>query len=261
MYAGALLFFVFGLAVIIFFVYHFIKYRNPYKLFMVFGKKGSGKTTLMCKLALQYQKKGWNVYSNTSLPGTYYFNTEDIGIVHFPENSILLIDEVGLIWDNRNFKSFPEHVKVYFKYQRQYKHIVYLFSQSFDVDKKIRDLTDHLYIVYNFLNCFSIARRITKTVAVVHADKSVSGESKIVDDYNIDSLLYAPFGSVKFTYIPKYVKYFKSFNPPELSLKEFEYIEFPELMKEGRLFALRRALADGRIQLYSTVKKWNHKRK
>lgn len=129
---------------------------------------------------------------------------------------LILVDEVGLVWDNRNFKNFPEHVKVYFKYQRQYQHVVYLFSQSFDIDKKIRDLTDHLYIVQNFFNCFSIARRVTKSLTVVHADKSSQGESKIVDDYNIDSLLFAPFGSVRFTYIPKYAKYFKSFDPPQL---------------------------------------------
>ena len=140
----------------------FIKYRNPYKLYMVFGKKGSGKTTLMTKLSIQYRKKGWQVYSDRELPGCYQFKTEDFGKVSFPPNSLILVDEVGLVWDNRNFKSFPEHVKVYFKYQRQYRHVVYLFSQSFDVDKKIRDMTDHLYIVQNFCNFLSIARRVTK---------------------------------------------------------------------------------------------------
>ena len=213
----------------IFFVaYHVIKYRNPYKLYMVFGKKGSGKTTLMTKLALQYQKKGWNVYCDRPIPGCYLYDIQDFGKKMFPENSLILVDEVGLIWDNRNFKSFPECVKVYFKYQRQYKNVVYLFSQSFDVDKKIRDLTDHLYIVQNFFNCFSIARRVTKSLTVVHADKSAQGESKIVDDYNIDSLLLAPFGSVKFTYIPKYAKYFNSYNPPQLDPYEAELMPPPE---------------------------------
>ena len=48
--------------VFMFFAYHAFKYRNPYKLYMCFGRKGSGKTTLMTKLGLQYQKKGWNVF-------------------------------------------------------------------------------------------------------------------------------------------------------------------------------------------------------
>ncbi len=226
--------------VILFFAYHVIKYRNPYKLYMVFGKKGSGKTTYMTKLAITYQKKGWSVYCDREIPGCYVFKTEDFGKFQFPENSLVLVDEVGLVWDNRSFKSFPEHVKVYFKYQRQYKNVVYLFSQSFDVDKKIRDLTDHLYIVQNFFNCFSIARRVTKKITVVHADRSAQGESKIADDYNIDPLWQCFFGSIVITYIPHWVKYFKSFDPPKLP--SFELEKMPDV--EKRPGALARAVAE-----------------
>ena len=66
-----------------FLVYHVILYRNPYKLFMVFGKKGSGKSTLMCKLALKYAKRGRPVYCNTPIPGTYYFDVDKIGFDGF----------------------------------------------------------------------------------------------------------------------------------------------------------------------------------
>ena len=34
-------------AVFLFFVYHWWHFRNPYKLIMVFGKKGAGKTTMI----------------------------------------------------------------------------------------------------------------------------------------------------------------------------------------------------------------------
>lgn len=220
--------------VMIWFGYHIIKYRNPYKLYMVFGRKGSGKTTLMTKLALKYQKKGFHVFCNTEIPGCYQFDVAEFGLVHFPENSLILIDEVNLIWDNRDFKSFPKHVQKYFRLQRHYRHTVYLFSQTFDVDKKIRDLCDHLYLVQNFMNCFSIARRVTKHITVVHADKSSQGESKIVDDYSIDPLFLAFFGGVRITYIPKYAKYFKSFDPPELQHKEFDQIPFPEKLRNNR---------------------------
>lgn len=220
--------------IMIWFGYHIIKYRNPYKLYMVFGRKGSGKTTLMTKLALQYQKKGFQVYSNTEIPGCYMFDVDDFGLVHFPPNSLILVDEVNLIWDNRDYKSFPKHVQKYFRLQRHYRHTVYLFSQTFDVDKKIRDLCDHLYLVQNFMNCFSIARRVTKHITVVHADKSAQGESKIVDDYSIDPILLAPFGGIRVTYIPKYAKFFKSFNPPELKTKEYDKIPFPETYKDHR---------------------------
>lgn len=232
------------LGVMLFLLWHMIKYRNPYKLFMVFGKKGSGKSTLMCKLALKYSKKGYTVYCNSYIPGTYYFDATDVGFYHFPENSVLLIDEVGMIWDSRDFKSFKKEVRDYFKLQRHYKHIVYLFSQSFDVDKKLRDLTDNMYMITNVMNCFSVARRVTKVITVSHGDKNSSGESKIIDDYRIDPLIFFMFGSIKFTYIPKYVKYFNSFDVSPLPFKEFEYIplkEFPPLRQ--RLRSLPPALA------------------
>ena len=241
------------LVVFLFFSYHVVKYRNPYKLFMIFGKKGSGKTTLMTKLALQYQKKGWSVYCDREIPGCYLFKTDDFGKFQFPPNSLVLIDEVGLVWDNRNFKSFPEHVKTYFKYQRQYRNTVYLFSQSFDVDKKIRDLTDHLYIVQNYFNCFSVARRVTKKITVVHADRSAQGESKIVDDYNIDSIFLALFGGVIITYIPHWVKFFKSFDPPQLP--PFEVDQLPESESGFSFFSLIRKKKERNIFLKKVNKK------
>lgn len=246
--------FVVFLAFICFFAYTCIKYRNPYKLFMVFGGKGSGKTTLMIKLALNYQKKGFLVYSDREVPGGHLFDIKDFGRCSFPPNSVVLIDEVGLIWDNRHYKDFKDEVKVYFKYQRQYRNIVYLFSQSFDVDKKIRDLTDHLYVVQNWFNCFSLARRVTKRITVVHADKSVSGESKIVDDYSLDPIWTFPFGGLRVTYIPKYVRYFKSFDPPELPPYAFEQLPAVDL-------SWRRWLKLNRLEMRGALSKFNRKKK
>lgn len=71
-------------AAFIFIIWHVMKYRNPYKLYMVFGKKGSGKTTLMTKLALQYQKKGWRVYCDREIPGCYLYDIKDFGKRQFP---------------------------------------------------------------------------------------------------------------------------------------------------------------------------------
>ena len=39
------------------------KYLNPYKLYLVFGKKGSGKSTYLVKLAKKHLKKHWLVYT------------------------------------------------------------------------------------------------------------------------------------------------------------------------------------------------------
>ena len=54
--------FAIWLTIMVIAVYCYL-YRNPYKLIMVFGKKGSGKTTLIAKLTYKYLKKGRPVYS------------------------------------------------------------------------------------------------------------------------------------------------------------------------------------------------------
>ena len=122
------------------------KFRNKYKLFFVFGKKGAGKTTMLTMLAYKYNQAGVKVFCNTEIPGTYLFDAgKDIGFYKFPENSVIMIDEVSLIWDNRNFKQFKPEVAKFFRLQRHHKLTVWLFSQTFDVDKKIRDLTDKMF--------------------------------------------------------------------------------------------------------------------
>ena len=83
------------------FVIYTRKFLNPYKLIMVFGKKGSGKTTLITKLSQNYLKKGRLVYSTIDIPGCRTFDVADIGRYNLPEESILFIDEVGMIWENR----------------------------------------------------------------------------------------------------------------------------------------------------------------
>lgn len=203
-------------------LYHFLtkKYINPYKLTMIFGKKGSGKTTLLVKMAYQYLIRGWTVYSTEPIPGIIHVSYEDIGKFQMERNSILLVDEVGMIWDNRKFKSFPDYLRDWFKLQRHYGVKVVLFSQSFDVDKKIRDLTDDLYLVTCVGRVFSYAKRIRRKI-VLTAPTS-EAPSKIADQLVFDSLLFALFGSRRFTFIPKWSKYFSSFAAADLPEKPWQ---------------------------------------
>jgi hypothetical protein len=188
---------------------------------MIIGKKGAGKTTLLTKLAIQHRLRGWKVYSDVYIPFTYRIKTEDIGIKHIPPNSVLLIDEVGMVWDNRNFKNFNEKVRDWFKLQRHYKVKVYMFSQAFDIDKKLRDLTDAMYLIEMKLRIFSYGKKIIRRPTLREATSD--GESKLVDDMRWDNILFFWCGSRIFTFIPKYAKYYDSFDAPELEQKEFEY--------------------------------------
>lgn len=187
-------------------------YANPYKLIMIFGKKGSGKTTLLVKLILQHLKKGWIVYSSipVNIPGVRLFDVKDIGPHAFPENSVIFIDEVGMIWDNRDFKNFKSNVRDYFKYQRHYKNKVYLFSQTFDVDVKLRNLTDYMFMCRCVANVFSVATRISRKLVVV--EPTGESEGRITDGYQVEPFWLTLIGMkvAYFTYIPKYAGYFDS---------------------------------------------------
>ena len=202
------------------------KYANPYKLIMVFGKKGSGKSTLIAKLALQHIKKGRTVYSSIDLniPGVRVFDVQNIGQFVFPEESVVFIDEVGMIWDNRDFKKFRTDVRDYFKLQRHYKNTVYLFSQTFDIDVKLRNLTDYMFMVKNYGNVFSVAHRVSRKLVIV--EPTGESEGRIADGYELQPLILQLLGMriAYFTFIPRWVKYFNSFEQADLEKIPFEEI-------------------------------------
>lgn len=196
-----------------FFVKSFI---NPYRLYMVFGKKGSGKTTYMCKLAYKYHKRGRKIFSNIPLPYATLIDIKTLGSFVPPPESVLLVDEVGMIWDNRNFKNFREDVRDYFKLQRHYRNIVYLFSQTFDIDLKLRNLTDAMYLCTSPLPFLSIVRRIKRTIVLVQPNQE--SEGRIADSLEFVPLYMALFGSkpLQFTFIPRWAEFFDSHTAPEL---------------------------------------------
>lgn len=189
-------------------------YKNPYKLIMIFGKKGSGKNTLLTKLSVKYNKLGYHVFSDSEIFNTYKLDTNWIGKYDFPRNSVLMIEEAGITWDNRNFKTFSAEVRNFFKLQRHYGIIVYLASQSFDVDKKLRDLCDEMYLCTNIMGIFSIAKNIHKRIAIHNASDDNDGESFLTETYS--------FGfpwEWKFTYIPRWIRFFNSFEAPVFNNK------------------------------------------
>ncbi len=222
--------------IVVMVIFHFCtkKYLNPYKLYMVFGKKGSGKTTLMTRLAFDHLKMGFTVYctEHINVPGVRYFDVQWIGKKSFDSNSLVLIDEVGMIWDNRNFKTFAIEVRDWFKLQRHYKCKVYLFSQTFDVDKKLRDLTDGLYLCNTVLRVFTWAKRIHRKVVLTESESD--RESRISENLEFDSILTWPFGGRILTYIPKYSPFFDSHCVPELDPIPFIEMESPPTSTESK---------------------------
>ena len=213
---------IIGLTIfIIIYYFRYRKYINPYKLIMVFGKKGSGKSTFLIKQGKYYQKKGYAVYTNIedcTLPNIRIIDINDLGNFIPEQNSVLLIDEAGIIFDNRNWKRFTEEKRDFFKFQRHYKVICYLASQTYDIDSKLRDLCDSLILVQNIGIVYTLVRPIRKAITLTEA--VAEGESRIAENLKFKSpLSWKIFKNIK------YSRYFDSFVVPEKPLIKYSLIE------------------------------------
>lgn len=179
------------------------RFINPYKLTFIFGKKGSGKTTYLTKQAIKFNANGWYVFSNVELFNTYKLDTNWLGKYDFPEKSLIICDECSLIWSNRDFKNFPKHIENFFRLQRHDKIYVLMASQSFDVDKKIRDLADDMYLLKCAFNCLTIAKKINKYQDVHNtSDNDKDNQSGLVEMYR-----FAPFFEWDITFNPRYCNF------------------------------------------------------
>lgn len=215
-------------------LFWWLKCRNPYKLVMIIGKKGSGKTTDIQRRTFEALANGWEVYSTCAVSGARLIDANNLAMSSLPPNSLILIDEAGIIWNNREFKGFNADIRKYFKLQRHAKHKIVLYSQAWDVDVTLRRLCDELWLMKNLFGCYSISRRILRTISLVSAEK-MQGEGQIVDDLRYDSLLFFWCGSIRFTFVPKYMKYFNSFEMEELPPMGYTEIPIPEVKGAPRV--------------------------
>lgn len=224
----------------VFVSYCSMKYKNPNKLVFIFGKKGSFKSTYMVSLMLKHLKRGWNVYTNmgdVNVSGVRIMHVEDLIDCRPEPHSVLFIDEGGLIWDNRNFKAFNKGYTEFFKLQRKYGCKVYINSQSFDIDKKLRDLTDSMVLMSSIAGCIGVVRPIVRKVALVEA--SAQGESRIADNLKFGSLF-----TWRFVWGPSFFKYFDSYAAPERPLLNYRSVvgDLSLLQEKSPRVALKRLL-------------------
>lgn len=219
---------------VLMFVYSLVakRYRNPYKLILHVGKKGSGKTCNIVKSAYLYHKQGKHVFcTEKGIPFTTYVSADSIGKFWFPADgkTVILIDEVGLIWHCRSYadKSYNQYfksVREWFKYQRHNKCIVECYSQSLDVDKGLRDLCDEIYIHTSFFTLWSKARRVGRRIVLSAPNKNDNGASDSISE----EYYYLPMLSsraITFTFIPRWCKKYDSFTRlplPDLPLENSE---------------------------------------
>lgn len=194
------------------------------------GKKGVGKSTVLQKLAYKDYKKGWNIYCNigdTTFQKAHQIDCSRLWEQDIKPHSVILIDEVNLLWDNRMFKSFPQELNEWFRLQRHYKVKVYMFSQTSDVDKKIRDLTDRIYLVKRYFQvwiwCFPYEKEIAPP-----DPKRLNNPNEFVDTFQKKSI--GPIGCI-LCWLPKWIKVHDSFKDKMTQEEKIKFIEDAKKLK------------------------------
>ena len=213
--------------------------KHPLQLNVYFGVPGSGKTTYAAYLAKQARKesiiirlcrrfpcrftnwilsgnswkRAYPVWSNVPIAGTLRLNArEDIG-VHMIQDGKMIIDEAGVEFNSRNYKTFPQTAIKFFKYHRHYGVSVDVFSQSFeDMDVTLRRLAQNFYVVKkSMLPFFIITKRIRRRVGI--DDKT----HQLCDAY----FFGVPILDTKRIFCPPLWKLFNSYDFEELPEKEW----------------------------------------
>lgn len=191
-----------------------------------FGVPGSGKSTLLSKFAVKELKriksgksKYKDVYTNFYVAGCKmidYDNLESMKVY----DSLIILDEITLDADNRNFKSFPVGVRDFFILHRHLGCDIIYATQSYElVDKKIRQLTQELWYmsttVVPFLRNFTMARRIYRTIKI----NEYTGD--LILGYRFCNLLELLFTSnIKTVFRPFYYRFFDSYDEGCLEPRE-----------------------------------------
>lgn len=179
-----------------------------------FGLPGCGKTTFLAKMATQelrrirHGKSKYNkVLTNFYCVGCYKFDFKQLGS-YLIEDALILIDEITLYADSRDFKTFSHKIKEFFLMHRHYNNDIVYFTQHYNnVDKKIRDITFELWFVSTgrFLP-ISKAKRIFRTLDICEQTH------EIVNGYRFAKFMDLIFGKcTKRCFRPRWYKYFDSF--------------------------------------------------
>lgn len=146
---------------------------------MIYGYIGlprSGKTTM---LARYINNKG-SLYTHIYIAGErlhdlYEFDKSFIDYIHPYElgtfnpisGSLFVLCEAGTYFNNRLISKIPTYCTNFFALHGHYECDIIWDSQTADVDKKLRDRTERLYLVEkSLLRMFSHVTRISHKIAV-----------------------------------------------------------------------------------------------
>lgn len=206
-----------------------------------FGVPGSGKTTFAAWLTKQCLKESlvikaihrwpdnpllkWLVFtfpfrraipvwSNVPITGAYKLDPQhDIGRYMICEGKII-IDEAGIEYNNRSYKTFPAEAIYFYKYHRHYMTSVDIFSQSYDdMDVTLRRLAQHFYVVKKSIVPFCVTCRLIRRKVGVDDQTH-----QIADLYSMG----LPLLHTRRIFCPSLWKMFNSYSRKEFPNKDWE---------------------------------------
>lgn len=187
------------------------------------GKPRSGKTTFIANIVRMNERhKKLNellrfdlfhtydkIYSTDYIRGTIKIDPYDIGKFKPEEGSCFLIPEAGVWFNNRLYKLVPKHCQDFFAMHGHYACDIYWDSQTVNVDKRLRNNCQSLYLV-NRIACFS---RCVRVVYYITVDNNTHD---LVEGYKIPGLFMKIidffWGHYKILYRPLVYDYFDSFS-------------------------------------------------
>lgn len=199
---------------------------------LYFGLPGSGKTTVLAKLAYDAVRRGRYEYVFTNvhlnIPGVTIIDNDCIGKYEL-HDCLLLIDEATLFADSRDYKKFDKGRLEYFLEHRHRNADIVLFTQQWDgVDRKIRVITDRVYYVYKGVltkNWISSYYRIPYGIVIPDPKRGGDKLGEIVQGYSKPPWYIRLFA--KRIYRPKYYKYYDSWELDPLPVLPTEYVPVP----------------------------------
>lgn len=232
-----------------------------------FGNIGCGKTTLAARMFYKHLRSDARhqrrLFRRRKQPAAeqskcrydYYFSNfpcslstetslSDLGEWTFPPYSYIVIDEAGIEYNNRKYKTMKQSLIEWLKLSRHYRCDVDFLSQSWDdIDITVRRLASELWYVRR-IGPFTMLRRIYKRVGI---DETTH---QIVDFFSFNKIwqiiLYGRFNDIQIFLRKPYYKYFDSFSTPNTPIKsEFKTIRkvFPPSFFQQLLSGMRTSAA------------------
>ena len=183
-----------------------------------FGTPGCGKSTLLCKFAikeLRRIKKGKSPYkhvlSNFYIKGCEKVDIHDLGRYEI-ENSLILLDEISMDADSRDYKNFSKSLRDFFILHRHVGNSIIYACQDYEkTDKVIRNLTFDLWYVHTsvvpIFKKFTIAKRIFRNININEFNSELTIGYRFA---KLKEIFFTPAKKVCFR--PLYYKYFDSFD-------------------------------------------------